>query len=36
MKNIETARQEIQKLVDQFGYNHTYYIKSDSDYNEMM
>ena len=34
MKNIETARQEIQKLVDQFGYNHTYFIKSDSDYNE--
>jgi type I restriction-modification system DNA methylase subunit len=34
MKNIEAARQEIQKLVDQFGYNHTYYIKSDSDYNE--
>jgi type I restriction-modification system DNA methylase subunit len=34
MKNIETARQEIQKLVDQFDYNHSYYIKSDSDYNE--
>ena len=34
MKNIKTARQQIQALVDQFDCNHSSYTQYNSDYNE--